>query len=371
MVVEPPFSAHRVRCDRSMPLLLCVVALAGCGRVDDGASDADGALIVTGHCSVSAMGVMPGGEGVTGSITGAGAVPTGTWQSATPSDGFIGAPDWLECRVNGATVADFTGTGSWNGAPGYTFRVHVQDRGAPGAPVRIEGAPTTVTLDATRTYSPSRWTDGTARFDAGAYATIPASLPVTVGNAGNQWAWVTFAPDAGGAASLAYPVRCRYRGGAHGPNPTSPSDVAAGLSYAFVDCQRPCTDAHDGDDDDDEDDEREHGGRLYARGDDHHACHGDDDDGEHDEWCTDPAILAGAQLEVSSTTVHVQSGSSRYPSRRAARTTVSVGIAATPFVLVPPENDFYRFAVWDASGALVHSADGDLGSGDIQVTLLP
>lgn len=348
-------------------MLLVLAALAGCGRADDGASASDGALVVTGHCQVTAMGVMPGGEGVTGSIVDVAGTPSGTWQSATPSDGLVGSADWLECRVNGATVADFTGTGSWNGSPGYTFRVHVQDRGTPGAPVRVEAGPTTTTVEATRTYSPSRWTDGVASFDAGAYVTIPASLPVTVGDAGGGWAWATFAPDPGWPASLAYPVRCRYRG------------ASGGASYAFVDCQRPCADAHD-DDRDDEVDEHghewhhggyEHGGRLYARGDDHHACGRDDDDGEEDEWCTDPAILAGAQLEVSSATVHVQTGSNRSPSRAAARTTVSVTLADTPFILVAPENDFYRLGVWDSSGTLVHTADGDLSSGDITVTLLP
>lgn len=354
-----------------MTAALVVLASAGCGRLDDGAGSDPNALIVTGHCAVTATGVMPGGEGVTGSVRDEGTAPGGTWQSATTGDALVGTPDWLQCRVNGSTVADFTGTGSWNGAPGYTFRVHVQDRGTPGAPVRVEAPPTTVTLEATHTYTPSRWTDGSVTWDAGAYATIPDTLPVTVGNAANQWAWITFAPDPGGSASLTYPVRCRYRGGARTADPDRPSDVAAGLAYHWVDCQRPCAEAHDDHEDHHHHHGDEHGGHLYARGDDHHACDRDDDDGEHDAWCSDPAILSGAELQVGSATLHVQSGARDLPTRRAARTTVSVGLAVTPFVLVAPENDFYRLAVWDPAGTLVHSADGDLSSGDIQVTLLP
>jgi hypothetical protein len=273
--------------------------------------------------------------------------------------------------VNGSTVADFSGTGSWNGAPGYTFRVHVQDRGTPGAPVRVEAPPTTATIVATRTSSPTRWTDGVATWDAGAYATIPTALPVTTGNAGNGWAWVTFAPDVGGSASLTYPVRCRYRGGARSDDPDRPSDIAAGQSYTFVDCQRPCAEAHDDDEDHDHHDGDCHGGHLYARGDDHHECGRDRDDGEEDDWCSDASILAGAELQVGSATVHVQNGAVDLPTRHAAQTTVTIGLAITPFVFIAPENDFYRLGVWDAAGNLVHSADGDLSSGNITVTLLP
>ncbi len=356
-----------------MVVALAVIACAGCARLDDGASGDPQALIVTGHCSVSALGVMPSGEAITGNIRDTGTAPTGSWQSSATGSSLVGTPNWLQCRVNGSTVADFTGTGTWNGAPGYTFRVHVQDRGTPGAPTRVEGPPTTATIVATRNYSPTRWTDGTASWAAGAYATVPNTLPVTVGNAANQWAWVTFAPDPGGAASLGYAVRCRYRGGARGQDPDSASDIAAGLSYHFVDCQRPCADAHDDDDADAEHhhDGDEHGGHLYARGDDHHACEHDDDDGEHDDWCTDTAIIAGAELQVASATVHVHNGANDLPDRHAAQTTVTLGLAVTPFVFVAPENDFYRLAVWDPAGTLVHSADGDLSSGDIVVSLLP
>ncbi len=361
---------------------LVALAAAGCGHGGDGATGSEQALIVTGHCAVTANGLTAASETVTGSIRDEGTAPGGTWQSST-SDSLVGTPDWLECRVNGSTVADFTGTGTWNGTPGYSFRVHVQDRGAPGAPARVEQPPTTAEIVATRTYSPPRATDGVASWDAGAYATIPESLPVTVGNAGNGWAWVTFAPDPGGTASLAYAVRCRYRGAGHDDHPRSPSDLSAGLAYDFVDCQRPCDTVPTTDDDDDDhdtdehgdrdDDHRhcEHGGHFYCRGDDHHSCHRDDDDGDHDSWCSDPAILAGAQLLVSSATVHVESGVPTLPSPRHGQTTVTVDLAVTPFIFVAPENDFYRLAVWDPSGALVHSSDGDLASGDITVTLLP
>jgi hypothetical protein len=374
-------SSRRASMMRGAVAVLIALACNACGT-DDSTGDPQ-ALIVTGHCAVTAMGVMPGGEGVTGAIHDDGTgTPTGSWQSSTTTDSFVGTPDWLECRVNGSTVADFTGTGSWNGAPGYPFRVHVQDRGTSGAPVRVEGPPTTATLTATHTYSPPRSTDGSASWDAGAYATVPASLPVTVGNAGNGWAWITFAPEPDATASLGYEVRCRYRGGARSSSGCRGRDLTAGESYAFVDCQRPCATVPDDDDDDDHDgyfDEHhhwhgghhggyEHGGHFYSRGDDHHRCGRDDD---HDTWCTDPALLSGAQILVSSATLHVDSGATDLPSRRHAQTTVTVALDVTPFVWSTPENDFYRLAVWDPSGALVHSADGDLSSGDVTVTLLP
>ncbi|MFO0684247.1 MAG: hypothetical protein U0234_19495 [Sandaracinus sp.] len=355
--------------------------LGACQGTLDASGDPD-ALIITGHCEVGGAGTMPAGDDLSGSIRDESGTPVGSWTNTSADGSFVGTPDWLECRVNGSTVADFTGSGTWNGTPGYTFRVHVQDRGSPGDPIRVETAPTTVTVSATRTYSPPRATDGTASWDAGAYVTIPSSLPVTVGNAANQWATVTFAPDPGGAASLAYPVRCRYQGGAHSADPRSPSEIAAGLSYTLVDCQRPCDDVDDDVDEDvDEHVDEGHGGhghrhgrrhsRFYGWGDDRHSCHGDHDDGEDDDWCTDPAIFSGAELEVASVVVHVDGGASRLPSRRHAQTTVSVDLAVTPFVFVAPENDFYRLAIWDAGGNLVHSADGDLATGDTTVTLLP
>lgn len=355
-------------------------ALGACQGTLDASGDAD-ALIITGHCEVGGAGTMAAGDDLSGSIRDQSGTPVGSWTNTSTDGTFVGTPDWLECRVNGSTVADFTGSGTWNGASGYTFRVHVQDRGTPGDPIRVETAPTTVSLTATRFYSPTRFSDGTASWEAGAYVTIPGSLPVTVGNAGNQWATATFAPDPHGAASLTYPVRCRYRGGARTADPRSPSEIAAGLSYTLVDCQRPCEDAEDGEhdgehehDDGDHHGHHRHGGRhghFYGWGDDRHSCHGDDDDGDDDDWCTDPAILAGAELDVASVTLHVDAGSSRSPSRAHPQTTVSVDLAVTPFVFVAPENDFYRLAVWDAAGNLVHSADGDLATGDTTVTLLP
>jgi hypothetical protein len=46
-------------------------------------------------------------------------------------DHFVGDADTMLCHRDGSVLADFWGTGSFNGMPGYTFWVHVGDATAP------------------------------------------------------------------------------------------------------------------------------------------------------------------------------------------------------------------------------------------------
>lgn len=92
--------------------------------------------------------------------------------------------------------------------------------------------PTTVTLEANRTYAnqgsgPTQWTDGTATL--GYAVTIPATIPVIQGNSGNKWASLTFTTASG-------QVECRYRGGSDRAHPTSAADLADASRYVFDRC---------------------------------------------------------------------------------------------------------------------------------------
>jgi hypothetical protein len=60
---------------------------------------------------------------------------------------------------------------------------------------------------------------------------IPAEIPVTIGNAGNQFALFTYRDPGENAL-----VTCTYQGGADIQSPTTPDQVALGLSYQFRSC---------------------------------------------------------------------------------------------------------------------------------------
>ncbi len=74
---------------------------------------------------------------------------------------------------------------------------------------------------------------------------IPTHFDVIVGNAGNQWAGLTFT---GGDS----PIYCRFRGGSPTAIPLSPADMAAGQRYEFEYCAAGtlsslCSPGNDGD----------------------------------------------------------------------------------------------------------------------------
>ena len=343
--------------------LRCFAVLASVGCV--GAPTADGleeALVVTGHCALEGSGELATGDTLAGDVRDSGGTPIGSWTHEGASSVFVGTPSTLVCRLNGSRVADVTGTGTYDGVPGYAYTLHVQDRGDPSGPTRVPGASEVDTIVATRTYRPSAWTDGALDFADGSLVAVPSSLPVTVGNGGNQWTHLTFVDHDTGEA-----IRCMYRGGASVPNPVRASDVTAGLAYAWQRCERlRCPDDDDGGEHDDDDgDHRAHGDDDRSR-----DCrdHGDDDECAYE---TDASIVPGTVLDVDAIELHIQNGSSRYPSTHAARTTVTLSLGVTPFIVRAPEPDYYRLLVFAPGGALVMTADGDLVAGDLGIALLP
>lgn len=317
---------------RAALIATCAALVVACAP--EGAGRGADSLVVVSRCEIAGAGVLASGEEAGGTVRDDGGGPTGTWTDVVPGLGSLEVTSVtdLECRLNGAIVGEFEGYGTWNGVPGHFYRVLLQDRGLPEEGELVPGTPTIDTVEATRRYSPTRWEDGSLDYPEAARVTVPASIPVTVGNGGNQWVWLTFVLH-----HTADPVRCRYRGGASRPNPTSPADIAAGLAYELFQCER-----------------------LESR---ERGC---------DTWERDPSIVAGSPLDVTSVELHVHSGSSRFPTRHAAQTTVRLDLEATPYVLSDPRTDAYRVTIWDPTLTMeVHHADGDLATGDFTVSVLP
>lgn len=301
----------------SMIVLLGVACTADPGDVGAGT----GELVVTDRCEVAGFGTLPVGDFLAGTVRGGDTGATGSWAHVADRDVVIADPDWIFCRINGSVQGDFGGTARINRRSGYTYRVHVQDVGDPGPPTLTPGTPSIQTVSATRRYRPTRWEDGSLTIEDRALVTIPSELPVTVGNAGNQWAWITFR-----RSETFDTVVCRYRGGAHNPNPCTPEDLTAGESYVFDRCT----------------------GELEGT----------------------PEVEAGDVVDVRSMTVHVQTGAHFLPTRDAAQTTITVDFEVTPLV---PETrrDFYRIAVWeDATGTQVLFREGELAIGNLRILRL-
>ncbi|HEY8535566.1 MAG TPA: hypothetical protein VIL25_03920, partial [Vicinamibacterales bacterium] len=208
---------------------LAVVVMGACTyELGDGASDE---LIETPNCDVSGLGMLPDGDVFAGSVHGSDSSGSGSWVHIVEHDVIQASPTFVFCRINGAVQADFAGEARVNGRTGYEFRVHVEDVGDPEPGRLTPGTPEIQTVSATRYYRPTRWEDGTLRIDERALVTIPHELPVTVGNAGNMWAWITIE-----RSETFDTVVCRYRGGASSPLPCDPADLAAGSRYVFDRC---------------------------------------------------------------------------------------------------------------------------------------
>jgi hypothetical protein len=311
-------SSHRLS-----PILAASLAasLVGCAP-DEGVDSASDALVVTDRCDISGLGSLAEGDFLAGRARGGDGGATGNW-AHVGGDVVIGDANWIMCRINGALLGDFRGLARVNGRNGYNFRVHVQDFGDPLPPEVIPGIPEVRTVSATRWYRPTRWDDGDVVTDERALVTIPSELPVTVGNAGNQWAWLTFE-----RSETHDTVVCRYRGGAHNPNPCTLGDLEGGESYVLE------------------------------------RCTGDDGDD----------IEAGDVVDVTSMTLRVQSGAQFLPSRRAPQTTITADFDVTPVTLSDPDRDFYQIAVMEDGAPPdtepVYFREGDLVVGNLRVIQL-
>jgi hypothetical protein len=91
-------------------------------------------LVVTEHCRLAGMGRTDGDAGFAGDIQGDGeGLFTGRWMHEGPDHHIVttAEPDFISCRINGATLADFEAPTTFDGQGGYTLRVSAQDRAAP------------------------------------------------------------------------------------------------------------------------------------------------------------------------------------------------------------------------------------------------
>lgn len=293
----------------------------------DGAGLTSDALVVTDRCEIAGTGALDTGDAMSGDVHGGDLGASGEWTHTGDGRVVLTTPEWILCRINGATLGDFGGHATLDGSSGYTFRVQVQDFGDR----RVQwdhGTPEVQTVSATRTYSPSRWDDGALAIDGRALVTIPSEIPVTVGGASNQWTWLTFQ-----LSETSEVVTCRYRGDAAPPHRCG-ADWEGGDRYVLQRCTV-------------------------------------DDDDESDD-ATETVVSAGDEVDVEWMTLHVHSGDHRLPDRRHAQTTVSVDLDVTPLVRVESDTDYYRMAVWEeATGAEVYVREGFIASGDFGVSLLP
>lgn len=300
-------------------MLAVLLIGSGCAYEMEPAEGAEQALTVTDRCEIEGFALLDGGDLVIGRARGGDSAVDGRWLHLGDGHVMTADPQRITCRLNGRTIGELDGEAQLDGTPGYTFRVFIEDHGEPGPPPVVEGTPEVRTLTATRTYRPSRWEDD--GIEERARVTIPAQLPVTVGNAGNQWAWLTFQRH--GTFDV---VVCRYRGGAPTPVPRTPADLAAGERYHLQRCTG--------------------------------------------EWHGTDPVDAGSVVDARWLRLHVQTGAHFEPSFRGARTTVEVDLDVTPFVELEPLRDRYRMEVRDAAGTRVYARNGEVAVGDLRVTRL-
>lgn len=285
----------------------------GCAPGEDPGASTQGLGVPTPQCSVSGMGTLPSGDFAAGDILGGDGPATGSWLHVSPTAGVVLAtPDWILCRINGSTLADFAGDATVDGASGYTYRVSIQDRGVPGPPVVTPGVPTVETLTATRYNRPTRFDDGELVIaEDQARVTIPAELPVVSGAPGTGMAVLSFT-----RADTGDTIACRYYGNG--------SRSRGGDRYELRHCV---------------------------------GLHGL------------PETVAGDVVDVTAMTLRVQSGDS-HSRGCSAETTVSVNLDVTPLTVEEPVRDYYRIAVFAPDGTDFLGADGNLAAGDFTVVHL-
>lgn len=138
---------------RRMLVIMCFLAGCASGGEDIGMSSAAHSeeppppppqmesCWITGGGQIDPPGEVGGAFGGNAKPNRAGVV-SGHWNHVTlEGDHFGGRPDFIECYVGPGDEpdppdaipnnADFGGSGTWNGEPGYTFEVHFEDHGEP------------------------------------------------------------------------------------------------------------------------------------------------------------------------------------------------------------------------------------------------
>ena len=125
------------------------------GEVGSIGSYAGGPVDVPVECGIDACGTISpddtstdGFGGQLHNVNGAGGTAIGDWTHRTAAgDVFFGTAATLTCVLSGglapgegspANLADFSGTGIWNGTPGYNFIVHAEDRDGGGSDVGLD-----------------------------------------------------------------------------------------------------------------------------------------------------------------------------------------------------------------------------------------
>ncbi len=96
-------------------------------------------------------------------------------------------------------------------------------------PVPGTCTPRSVVLEASRTYSPSRWYDDNEALTPAMTFAIPAELPVIAGNSGNKTAYLSF--EVGNDT-----VTCKYVGGSRKAHPRTAAELADASRYVFSRC---------------------------------------------------------------------------------------------------------------------------------------
>ena len=142
-VAAPALFAHRGAAPQ--------VAQGDAGSIGIYAGDVD----VPVECGIDACGtISPDGTSTDGfggqihNVNGGGGAAIGEWTHRTAAgDVFVGTASTLSCVLSGglapgagspANLVDFSGTGTWNGNPGYNFIVHAEDRDGGGSDIGFD-----------------------------------------------------------------------------------------------------------------------------------------------------------------------------------------------------------------------------------------
>ena len=156
--------------------VVVVLFAVGCGMETESVGSVSEAATVATECHVTAIGTLPAGDSFDGNADTADSITGGTWAHQTPErtvtvcdddcarhpgwcrgrghfdhgaghgfghsrrhrhgtdctttterDVFVGDVATMNCTLNLTDIGHVEGTGTWNGAPGYTFEADVQD----------------------------------------------------------------------------------------------------------------------------------------------------------------------------------------------------------------------------------------------------